>query len=82
MVGMTPAAIVSSLGEPGLRRLDRPAEYWQYKRLDCVLDVIFYEQTSGGDLSVDHVEARDREGRALSPDACLGQAPQAPKPTS
>ena len=34
----TPAALIAELGEPRLRRRESPAEVWQYRTRDCVLD--------------------------------------------
>lgn len=42
LTGMGPAELVALLGEPDFRRSEPPAELWQYRSADCVLDVFLY----------------------------------------
>jgi hypothetical protein len=47
LTGMGPAELVALLGEPDLRRREPPAELWQYRSADCVLDVFLYVEGGG-----------------------------------
>jgi hypothetical protein len=42
LTGMDPAQLIALLGEPDFRRPEPPAELWQYRTADCVLDVFLY----------------------------------------
>jgi hypothetical protein len=42
LTGMGRAELVALLGEPDFRRSEPPAELWQYRNADCVLDVFLY----------------------------------------
>jgi len=44
LAGMEPAQVIALLGEPDLRRPEPPAELWQYRNADCVLDVFLYAE--------------------------------------
>lgn len=44
LTGMDPAQLIALLGEPDLRRPEPPAELWQYRDADCVLDVFLYAE--------------------------------------
>jgi hypothetical protein len=56
--GLKPADVVSILGQPDLRRDEPPAELWQYRAEDCVLNLFFYSETGGYRLT--HAEAWQR----------------------
>lgn len=56
--GLGRAELVSLLGEPDFLRRDAPAEVWQYRVPDCILDVFLYRD--GGETRVVHAEARSR----------------------
>jgi hypothetical protein len=58
LTGLGPAELVALLGEPDFRRRDPPAELWQYRSADCVLDVFLYGE--GGSYRVVRSETRDR----------------------
>jgi hypothetical protein len=58
LTGMEPAQLIALLGEPDLRRLEPPAELWQYRNADCVLDVFLY--ADGGGYRVLRSETRSR----------------------
>lgn len=69
LVGLTGGEVSGLLGRPGFVRRDAPAEIWQYRGADCVLDVFLY--TEAGGTKVKHVELRPRQPtRAPSP-ACF-----------
>lgn len=56
--GLKPDDVLAMLGQPDLRRDEPPAEMWQYRTADCVLNLFFYDDTGGYRLS--HVEAWQR----------------------
>jgi len=58
--GQTQGGVLAMLGQPGLRRREGLAEYWQYRAATCVLDVYFYD--IGDFPTVAYVEARNRPG--------------------
>ena len=58
LTGLGPAELVALFGEPDFRRRDPPAELWQYRSPDCVLDVFLYGE--GGSYRVVRSETRDR----------------------
>jgi hypothetical protein len=47
LTGMALAEVVALLGEPDFRRSEPPAELWQYRSADCVLDLFFYADAGG-----------------------------------
>jgi len=73
LIGLDPGAIAMLLGEPELRRLERPAEVWQYRTDSCVFDIFLYRNEQGP--RVVHYEARQRDAAAG-----LGRAPGASVP--
>ncbi len=56
LLGQSNAEVYALLGEPGLIRRDGPAEIWQYRASDCILDVFLYQ--GGNQSTVRHVELR------------------------
>lgn len=58
LTGMEPAQVIALLGEPDLRRPEPPAELWQYRDADCVLDVFLYAES--GHYRVLRSETRNR----------------------
>lgn len=56
--GMRAARLVALLGPPDLRRADPPAELWQYRTAECVLDLYLYRDGKG--YRVIHAETRNR----------------------
>jgi hypothetical protein len=42
--GLRPVEIVALLGQPELKRDEPPAELWQYRTTDCVLNLFFYRE--------------------------------------
>lgn len=58
LAGLRPADIVSILGPPDLKRDEPPAELWQYRAPDCVLNLFFYDHAGGFRLT--HVETWQR----------------------
>jgi hypothetical protein len=68
LTGMKVAAL---LGPANFVRRDGPAEVWQYRADNCVLDVFLYRQGSG--LSVAHVDLRQRSGTSVPARQCFGE---------
>jgi hypothetical protein len=58
LAGLKPAEIVSILGQPDLKRDEPPAELWQYRAADCVLNLFFYD--NAGNERLTHAEAWQR----------------------
>ncbi len=58
LAGLGEAELVAMLGQPDFRRNDPPAEIWQYRSADCVLDIFLYSEAGG--YRVVHSEAHDR----------------------
>jgi len=56
--GLAPAQVAALIGDPDLRRVDPPAEVWQYRNADCVLELYFYD--SGADSRMVYAETRSR----------------------
>lgn len=48
LTGLHPIDIVAMLGQPDLRRAEPPAELWQYRSADCILNLFFYRERDGG----------------------------------
>ncbi len=63
LTGLGPAELVALFGEPDFRRRDPPAELWQYRSADCVLDVFLY----GEDGSYRVVRSATRDRHVLPP---------------
>jgi hypothetical protein len=64
--GMRVAAL---LGPANFVRRDGPAEIWQYRAAQCVLDVFLYRD--GSRLAVAHVELRKRTASTEPPRRCF-----------
>lgn len=69
LVGLTGSEVSGLLGRPGFVRRDAPAEIWQYRAADCVLDVFLY--TEPGGARVKHVELRPRQSARPTSPACF-----------
>jgi hypothetical protein len=65
--GLAPSQVAALYGQPDFRRNDPPAEVWQYRSADCVLDLYFY----GGDSGEQLVFAQSRP-RSLQQDVAAG----------
>ncbi len=58
LAGLSAKEVVALFGEPDFRRDEPPAELWQYRTADCVLDLFLYSDTAG--MHVVRSETRDR----------------------
>jgi hypothetical protein len=59
LLGLTPDELSGLLGPADFTRDDGPAEIWQFRDAECVLDVYLYIDPIAGGYRVEHVEARD-----------------------
>jgi hypothetical protein len=69
ILGLDGGAVRKLLGEPGLIRRETPAEVWQYRTADCVLDVVLYDNATGPRVA--YAEARTSAAEPTPTDACL-----------
>jgi hypothetical protein len=76
--GREPAAVISALGEPALRRREGDAEVWLYQAPDCRLDLVFYAEDAR--LVLAHAAARAFGARRLTESACMAAIARAPNP--
>jgi hypothetical protein len=58
LTGLRPTDIVAILGQPDLRRDEPPAQLWQYRATDCILNLFFYREKDGYRLA--HAETWQR----------------------
>jgi hypothetical protein len=68
LTGMGPAELAALLGEPDFRRSEPPAELWQYRSADCVLDVFLYADGDG--YRVLRSATRDRHAAPTTIERC------------
>jgi hypothetical protein len=62
--GMNAAGITNLLGQPQFRRRDGQVEIWQYRAINCTLDLFLYAE--GGDMRVRYAEPRGRTPQAAN----------------
>ena len=62
--------VTTLLGAPDFRRIDKPAELWQYRHDKCSIDLFLYPG-DGGDMSVGFLDVRTYGGQNLSLQACF-----------
>lgn len=73
LMGESPDAIVADLGEPEMRRQERPVEVWQYRSEACVFDVYFDSASPAVEPVVVFYEARSRSEGSADASNCLRQ---------
>lgn len=64
LVGLRAAELLARFGEPDLRRAEPPAELWQYRSEDCVLELFLYPKAGTPRVIGSEVYARSRDGTA------------------
>jgi hypothetical protein len=64
LAGLDPAQVRALLGTPDFRRTDPPAELWQYRSADCVLDLYFYGAAGAQTLAFAQMRNRDLQQAA------------------
>ena len=66
--GLSEKDVRHVLGEPDFRREEPPAEIWQYRSADCVLDLFLYDDS--GQYRVAYAETHDRGFTRISQTSC------------
>ena len=74
LIGMAARELERTLGAPGLKRTDPPAEVWQYARAACTVNLFLYAPENGAQHRVEHIEAFDKNGASVDPAQCLAGA--------
>lgn len=69
LLGADGPGLRARLGEPARRRTEAATQVWQYRLGQCVLDIVLYPENGG--MRAAHVEARDRDGKAMATRRCL-----------
>lgn len=72
LTGLSPTELVALFGEPDFRRTEPPAELWQYRSAECVLDIFLYRGTAGAHVL--HSEMRGRGLIEAGAGTCRGNA--------
>jgi len=74
LIGLGPETVKNILGEPALLRLEKQAEVWLYRNVECVMHLFFYDNENG-DPRLDYLETSaldlTAENPTVSPVACL-----------
>ena len=68
LTGLNEAELWRLLGKPDFRRHEAPAEIWQYRSADCVLDLFLYR--SAGKYRVAYAETHNRGVISVSQTSC------------
>ena len=69
-IGAKPDFLLAELGEPFTLRKEAPAQVWQYRTDQCVLDIFLYEEADGP--AVVYLEARDLQASPTETGVCIG----------
>ena len=70
LTGLSAEQVVALLGAPDFRRAEPPAELWQYRGADCVLDIFLYDGADG--FHVVRSETRERKLVEAATGECAG----------
>ena len=68
LLDSTPAEVIEKLGEASLIRRERQSLILQYKKEECVLDVVLYGNNQN--KRVKYTDLRDSEGNAAAAKRC------------
>ena len=81
-IGYGPQRLLPIMGAPDFVRRDGPAQIWQYRAENCVLDLFLYGKND--DSQVRHVELRERVPGVEPVEECFSRlrASRQGKPTS
>lgn len=81
-IGYGPQRLLPIMGAPDFVRRDGPAQIWQYRAENCVLDLFLYGKND--DSQVRHVELRERVPGVEPVEQCFSRlrAARQGKPTS
>jgi len=74
LTGMDPVQVVALYGQPDFRRADPPAEIWQYRSADCVLELYFYSGAGGEHLAYAQSRPRSLEQNVATGNCSGGTA--------
>ncbi len=77
LLGQNPAFVQTKLGEPKLVRRDGHVQIMQYTSGACVVDIVFFEPTSGEHFSANYISARTNTGAIMEPEPCIDAVFQA-----
>ncbi|HVM81182.1 MAG TPA: hypothetical protein VMU06_19330 [Stellaceae bacterium] len=69
--GLSDKDVQRVLGEPDFRREEPPAEIWQYRSAECVLDLYLYDDS--GQYRVAYAETHDRGFTRVSQTSCYSR---------
>jgi hypothetical protein len=75
LTGLRQPDILAMLGTPDLKRLEPPAELWQYRAADCVLTLFFYREQGGYRLARAEAWQRSFAGSSTQAQCHDGSAP-------
>ncbi len=68
LLDSTPAEVIQKLGEASLIRRERQSLIFQYKKEECVLDVVLYGNNQN--KRVKYTDLRDSEGKPAAAKLC------------
>ena len=71
LLGLDRDALTALIGPADFTRSDGPAELWQYRASDCILDLFLYATPPQAVPRVAHVETRDRSDGGAGSAACV-----------
>jgi hypothetical protein len=75
MKGLFAEEVEKMFGVPDFKHYDKPAEIWQYRKKECLLDIFLYiDKHQSNNLRVRHAEVRGRSISKISQKNCLLQA--------
>lgn len=75
MTGLFEEGVQKMFGIPDFKHYDPPAEIWQYRKKECLLDIFLYvDKQQSNELRVRHAEVRGRSINKKSQDNCFLQA--------
>jgi len=63
------AEVQAIVGNPDFRRVEPPAELWQYRSRECVVDLFFYGAED--DRRVVHIDSRSRDPARVVGERCV-----------
>ena len=63
LIGLETTAIKDRFGAPALVRHEAPAEIWQYRNTNCVMDIFIYADSTPA--TVQHAEVRARHASTI-----------------
>lgn len=69
LVGLTPSALATRLGQPNLKRFEKPDQLWQYRAGVCLLELRM--RPDGNQTKVAEAVMRPEPGQTVSDRDCL-----------